>query len=367
MAATNKTQKIIPKLTCACCEETLPEDDFFRLAKSEFWNGRDKRVPICKICLEKIFIKVSRAYNSKIAILYICAFLNIPYRDKYYQSMMSQADNSNLEPKLGNYIKLFNAPSNQGLSFLETLTTNEIFLGLDSSDIKENELDETRWKKNDKKNKEFIIETYGYDPFKKEGLQEEDRKFCFSLCSSYIRTNEHSKTDGYLKNIIITLVISHLQVQKLDDFIAKHFINDILDKDKLTSIINTRSKLVNDIKNIAQTNNLSSAFEEVKADNKAFTAKMDEALKNGYFDMEVDMYDVKTSKAIENIIYLSHKNIQDRIHFGEADSVDMIKEQREMILKLKKDLLNLQEENRNLKNYINGYVEKTDNKKSGEK
>ena len=75
-------------------------------------------------------------------------------------------------------------------------------------------------------------------------------------------------------------------------------------------------------------------------------------LQLGFDDAQVNLFDIKTCDAMKQIADLSNHSILEQLTFDSNDYTDMLKEQREMILKYEDDNLNLQEENRLLKNQI---------------
>lgn len=357
---TTKKEQDIP-MTCRCCGDDKPITKFYKISKTLTWNTCSKRVPICTDCLTTTFRDNAKKYGVQTSFLHICALLDIPFKSNTFEIAFDDLESF----KIGNYIKSFNPPHFKDISFIDTLVSPDIFQGLQETSVHFLTAKESEWSKQEKKNKDYVIGIIGYDPFITDGLTDGDRKYCFNLCSKYFKANESASVDGYLIQIIIAQVFSHLQLKRIDEVIMASTLNRDLDDSTLKSLSSTKNSLVTNIKAIAKENNLSLAFSEQKDSNKAFTAIMDEGIKAGYYDLELDMFDIKTSKAIENIINLSHKNIIEQLNFNDVTASEMIKEQRAMILKLQEKVDELEENNRQLYNLAHGYAEKKTVKAGG--
>ena len=79
---------------------------------------------------------------------------------------------------------------------------------------------------------------------------------------------------------------------------------------------------------------------------------MKEMAENGFEEIRVNLFDIKTSEAFQQIDAISNNNIANQLTLDNNEFSDMVKEQREMIQKYEKDALELKEENRILKNKI---------------
>jgi len=350
---TSKKEQDIP-IKCRCCGEEKPLTKFYKISKTLTWNTFGKRVPICTDCLTTTFRDNAEKYGVQTSFLHICALLDIPFKANTFEMAFDDIESF----KIGNYIKSFNPPHFKNISFMDTLISPDIYQGLQESSVHFLKSKESEWTRQEKKNKDYVVGIVGYDPFATDGLTDSDRKYCFDLCSKYFKANENAASDGYLVQIIVAQVFSHLQLKRIDEVIMSSTSSRDLDDSVLKSLSSTKNSLVANIKAVAKENNLSLAFTEQKDSNKAFTAIMDEGIKAGYYDLELDMFDIKTSKAIENIINLSHKNIIEQLNFNDVTATEMIKEQREMILNLQKKVDELEENNRQLYNLAHGYAEK---------
>ena len=79
---------------------------------------------------------------------------------------------------------------------------------------------------------------------------------------------------------------------------------------------------------------------------------MKEMEKNGFEEIRVNLFDIKTSEAFKQIDSISNENIANQLTLDSSEYSDMVKEQREMIKNFESELEQLKEENRNLKNKV---------------
>ena len=74
--------------------------------------------------------------------------------------------------------------------------------------------------------------------------------------------------------------------------------------------------------------------------------------KNGFEEIRVNLFDIKTTEAFQQIDSISNENIANQLTLDSSEYSDMVKEQREMIKNFESELEQLKEENRNLKNKV---------------
>jgi len=79
---------------------------------------------------------------------------------------------------------------------------------------------------------------------------------------------------------------------------------------------------------------------------------MKEMAEHGFSEIEVNLFDIKTSEAFKQIDEISNTNISNQLTLDNNEYTDIIKEQRELIQKYDNELEYLKEENRILKNKI---------------
>ena len=67
------------KIECSRCSKTKKEIDFFLSKWSKVWNINNKRVPICKDCIQELMNEFTKRYDEKTALIICCAYLDIHF------------------------------------------------------------------------------------------------------------------------------------------------------------------------------------------------------------------------------------------------------------------------------------------------
>ena len=129
--------------------------------------------------------------------------------------------------------------------------------------------------------------------------------------------------------------------------------NPDVDETKIQKLTSAKKALLDSIASIAKDNNISSNYNKNSKQGKnSLTSKMKEMEANGFQEISVNFFDIKTAEAFKQIDEISNNNIASQLALDNNDYADIVKEQREMIQKYEIDLGALQEENRMLKNQI---------------
>lgn len=233
-------------------------------------------------------------------------------------------------------------------TFLNTLMSDE----LKKTDDEVKQEIESKWNKSDKQNMNFVTSTVGYDPFDNCGMTDNDRKYCFNILAGYC-DSDGIKDDGHKIQSVVQITQSQLQCRKLDEFINAELLSSHPDETRIKNLTTTKKQLLDSIAKIAQDNNLSSAYNDnSKKGANTLSSKMKEMYQSDFEPIKVNMFDIKTAEAMKQIADLSNQSIMEQLSFDSNDYADMIKEQREMILKYENKQLEIEEENRILKNKI---------------
>ncbi|MFA6667692.1 MAG: hypothetical protein WCS51_05025 [Bacilli bacterium] len=309
------------------------------------WKHTESTVLFCKDCLNKRFDELKNDYDSgKIALMLCCYVLDIPFYEPIYENMIAKSSTINI----GVYTRQLQLGQYKNKTFLNTLV-DDVFI--DPRDIVKEEK-EVKWTKADKQNMNFAISIVGYDPFVDCCMSDIDRRYCFNILAGYCDA-EGIQEDGHKVQSVIQITQSQIQCKKIDEFINQELLNIKPDEMKIKSLTATKKQLLDSIAKIAQDNNLSSAYNSSsKQGVNTLTSKMREMLQNGFDDIGVNLFNIKTAEAMKQIADLSNKSIMEQLSFESNDYVEMIKEQREMILDYEENNMKLEEENRLLKNEL---------------
>lgn len=209
-----------------------------------------------------------------------------------------------------------------------------------------------KWTKEDKQNMKYIISKLGYDPFEDVGLDEFDRKYCFNLLSGYFDTPGILE-DGHKKQCVIEITMSYCQCRKITDELNTELAKTDSNEKRITSLTNAKSSLLSSIAVIAKDNNISSNYNKQSNQGQdSISSMMKEMDKNGFQEIKVNLFDIKTSEAFKQIDEISNTNISNQLTLDNNDYSEIIKEQRETIKEFETLIDRLKEENRLLKNQI---------------
>lgn len=329
-----------------CCLEEKIEDKFFKSLWTRLWAYSNKRVLFCKDCISKLMTEYVDRYGERTALIICCAILDIPFYNVTYESII---ENNNIF-NIGLYIRILNGRQFQYKSFLNTIVENE--LAKLPEEVREER--EAKWSSKDKRNMNFALSVVGYDPFVDCGMTDEDRRYSFNILAGYL-DSEGVQEDGHKIQSIVQITHLQLQCRKLDEFINQELLklNNSVDENRIKQLSTTKKQLLDSIAKIAQDNNLSSAYNQnSKQGANTLTNKMREILQTGFDDMQVNLFDIKTSEAMKQVADLSNKSIIEQLSLDSNEYTDMIREQREMILNYEESQLQLEEENRLLKNEL---------------
>jgi len=337
--------KIKQTYICSLCESEKAEDKFFKNSWSDLFKITDGHPTYCKECINKDFEKMAIRYESeKIALKIWCYKLDLPYYEGLYQSITES--NSNFG--VGMYMRQIQMRQYQYKTFLNSIVDGELTKTV--NEIKEDI--ESKWTKKDKQNMNYSISTVGYDPFDDSGMTDMDRKYCFNILAVYCDV-DGVKKDGHKLQSVIQLTNLHMQCKKIDESMNQQLLQAHSDENRLKNLTGAKKQLLDSISKIAQDNNIASNYNKnSKQGQNSLSAKMKEMESNGFEEIKVNLFDIKTCEAMKQIADLSNESIMDQLTFDSSDYSEMIKEQREMILKYEQTAEAINEENRLLKNQI---------------
>lgn len=209
-----------------------------------------------------------------------------------------------------------------------------------------------KWTKKDRQNKKYAISTIGYDPYEDMELSDVDRKYCFNMLAGYCDTDGIVE-DGHKLQGVIEITMLYCQCKKITEAMNAELKKKEVDDTKISKLTTSKSSLLSSIATIAKDNNIASNYNKnSKQGQSSLSAKMKEMEENGFQEIAVSLFDVKTSEAFKQIDKISNENIANQLTLDNSEFSDMVKEQREVIKSQENEIIELREENRNLKNKI---------------
>ena len=328
-------------LTCLKCGKEKEEGEFYVNKWSRIYKMNKSRVPFCKECVQELFNEYAGRYDEKTALVILCAELDMYYNIDIYKAVVAQNNCFNF----GWYLRTLQNAQYQHKSFANSVVDGEM-----GKINPQKEDGDTKWSKEDKRNKKYVVSVVGYDPFEGYNMQDEDRKYCYNLLSGYCDI-DGIKEDNHKMIGCIQIVQNQLQIRKIDEIINPELKDPNFDDSKLKSMTDSKKKLQDNITKLAQDNNISSKHNGKRGKN-AFTQKMKDMSEEGYEPARPNLYDIKMSEALKQVAQISARCIADQLDFDDSEYSAMVKEQREMLTALREKNETLEEENRNLKNEL---------------
>lgn len=377
-------KKEIKKKKCTACHKELRLTNFY-ISRSPLFS-LDERVPICKTCTINNSINLETGEIDELKLNEILRQIDKPYYKDSIESAKTQfmKENSYIEDEkisfygkelLQLYFKNIAMRQTINKSYADSEKEGFVYQNTNKSvgekkrisrkyaDLssalatkEQNSDDEDtpniKWSEKDVQNMTYVISTIGYDPFDDVNLLDSDKRYCFNILAGYCDTDGISE-DGHKMQSVIEITMLYCQCKKITEAMNIELSRDAVDDAKISKLTSSKSSLLSSIAKIAQDNNISAKFNKnSKQGQSSLTSKMKEMSENGFKEIEVNLFDIKTSEAFRQIDEISNTNIANQLTLDSNEYTDIIKEQREMIQKYDTSIETLKEENRNLKNKI---------------
>lgn len=356
--ATKKTTKATakverPKLSCSCCGKEKDIRTGFYVSNSII-NKSIGKLTICKECIWQLFDEfVEEANeNEQIATYRLCRLLDFPYLETPFQSAVNESEKTGANVfKI--YIKNINSLKQYSSYTFENgdnIDDNEISDNARNTVVTDEVIDVNE---RDLQNEKDVIRILGYDPFETENRK--DRKFLFNRLVDML--DDSVIEDNVKLMSVISIVKGFNQIEYVDMAIAKITSNiDFLSENNggMKSLIETKQKLMSTILKTCEDNGISTKFNTNKSKGSGTLTGMIKKL--GELDLDeskVNLFDIQTSKGMEQVADLSHRSIMKQLQFDENDYADMVAWQKDELYKLSRDKESLEEELRLLKIKLN--------------
>lgn len=334
---------------CVTCKKKKELKNYYSTPSDLYENGK---YPICKKCLTKrlplhlepldpVFIEAAKKLLGEI---------NRPF---IYELWMASLNESKAVKKefFGIYMKNLSLPHNRLLTWQDSVfdlqkqdSTIEI-VQIDN----EQQTNFTAMEYLDDKNREFVIQHIGYDPFIMES--EADKRSLYNKLVDFL--DESTLEDSFKLPAVIEIVKSFNQVDKLNATIATLSADPTgisQNIGTINSLITTKEKILKSTLALAKDNGISVNHNNNKSKGAGTLSGIIKQLQEkGIESAEVNLYDIETCEGMKQVADISNKSIFEQLMLNENDYTEMIKDQREMILSLNKKVADLEEENRLLK------------------
>ena len=318
--------------------------------KTEFYVSSDPAVRIgiafpCKACAEKI----ARGYNERsgkysdvteTTLKNALCYLDKPFLNVLYEASYAEVHDDSLERPKTNmwaaYIKNVQMKQYNTLRWRDSdffkdghsdVTQNNNITNEYVSDDVADELD---------RNRKDVIRLIGYDPFEKE--LEEDKPLLYAQLIGYLDMSGNND-DMMRMSSAITIVRGYLQLQKLDDMIAKAMNNASKagNAGEIKSYLDAKKNISATISQLAEQSCISLKHNKnsTKGEN-TWTGKVRIMKEMNLREAEVNIFDAETALGIAQVADISNASILKQINLDENDYVGMLMEQKKMIEDLNK-------------------------------
>lgn len=318
--------------------------------KTEFYVSSDPAVRIgiafpCKACAEKI----ARGYNERsgkysdvteTTLKNALCYLDKPFLNVLYEASYAEVHDDSLERPKTNmwaaYIKNVQMKQYNTLRWRDSdffkdghsdITQNNNITNEYVSDDVADELD---------RNRKDVIRLIGYDPFEKE--LEEDKPLLYAQLIGYLDMSGNND-DMMRMSSAITIVRGYLQLQKLDDMIAKAMNNASKagNAGEIKSYLDAKKNISATISQLAEQSCISLKHNKnsTKGEN-TWTGKVRIMKEMNLREAEVNIFDAETALGIAQVADISNASILKQINLDENDYVGMLMEQKKMIEALNK-------------------------------
>lgn len=372
-----KLEKIENGAYCHMCDTFKAKDKFYVSTNPLMKSGV---TPICKECARKISERVDKNGElhepTRESLIQALRYLDKPFLETVYNASIQESENLVAGKVKTNFARSY---------FKNIQMVNYLGMTFEDSDlfkekiVYEDEKTQEYLKENTDvgtydqyiRDKKDVVRLLGYDPFEKEPVY--DQPFLYSQLLGMLDQDEQGNDDMLRTSSIITIVRSFLQMSKLDDTIAK-LMGDYKNMERNAAAIKTLQATKSDIQKVITNLAAESCIslknsKNAKKGENTWTGKIKKLKDMNLREAEVNGFDIGTCRGMQQVMDLSNASILKQLKLDESEYSDMLAEQRETIVKLRKDLDDYKEisrillrENIDLKDYLeeNGML-KSDN------
>ena len=352
----NRFVPLYDKYVCSCCGKALPQDKYF-LAYNEGNLGRIEPngkmhthicMDCCKNLYEYLFYEKADKDGEK-AMKWLCSYLNIYYDDVgYLKAKKTMEEKDRKTHIVEEYMSVISRSATlKGKVFLES---PDVDVNQNKGDSKADKIInsntgnvpedlEEEWSKADLEAKRQVIKMVGYDPFYFE--IEKDRKILYKDLLGMME--QGMELDGLKVQAAIQIVLSFKNIRELNEKYRKKSDEDA-PVSELKALSELKKKELETITSFSRDNGFGEryAISKAKGENtfSGIMAKMNEMK---YENAILNMYDVETSKSINQAADASFAAIFNQLSMSEAEVYKTCQDQLKKILVLQRENATLTE------------------------
>ena len=352
----NRFVPLYDKYVCSCCGKALPQDKYF-LAYNEGNLGRIEPngkmhthicMDCCKNLYEYLFYEKADKDGEK-AMKWLCSYLNIYYDDvSYFKAKKTMEEKDRKTHIVEEYMSVISrSVTLKGKVFLES---PDVDVNQNKGDSKADKIInsntgnvpedlEEEWSKADLEAKRQVIKMVGYDPFYFE--IEKDRKILYKDLLGMME--QGMELDGLKVQAAIQIVLSFKNIRELNEKYRKKSDEDA-PVSELKALSELKKKELETITSFSRDNGFGEryAISKAKGENtfSGIMAKMNEMK---YENAILNMYDIETSKSINQAADASFAAIFNQLSMSEAEVYKTCQDQLKKILVLQRENATLTE------------------------
>ena len=331
------------KYLCPYCNKEKPRSGFYVSTDPLVMTGL---TTMCKSCAENI----ARRYNDNLgtfgdvtesSLKEALERLDKPFIQKLYESSYNEVHDETLkQPKTNLWaayiknvtsLKQYNTMRwrdgdlfKDGGSGCKQIEVSDDYIAPDVAEELE-------------RNRRDVVRLIGYDPFEKE--QPEDKPLLYSQTVGYLDMSGNND-DMMRTSSVITIVRGYLQLQKLDDMIAKAMCSASKtgNSGEIKAYLDSKQKISSTISQLAEQSCISLKHNKnsTKGEN-TWTGKVRIMKEMNLREAEVNVFDAETAGGLAQVADISNASILKQINLDENDYIQMLSEQKRMIEKLSKE------------------------------
>lgn len=357
------------KYVCTCCGRPLPQGEYYLnynetdLARVEPTGKMHTHLckDCCKRLYEYLFFEKAKE-DGQIAMMWFCSALNIYYDETIYlQAKQECSKKDSKKHIIDSYMSIMNQSATaKGKVFLESKDIQGMIGSsgvngngrqdkdkkiINSKDGSVGDDTENGWSKQDLEAKRLVLKNVGYDPFYFE--PEENRKILYKDLLGMLEAG--MELDGLKVQAACQIVLAFSRIRELNERERRMMSGDG-SVAELKNLADLKNKQLDTITKFSRDNGFGERYAIAKAKGEnSFTGIMAKMNEMKYEDAILNMYDIETSKSIEQAANASFKAIFNQLSMSDAEYAKQCTEQLQRIQKLTREKDALQEENRKLK------------------
>ena len=337
--------KIENNAFCYMCNKHLSKEKFYENTNPLIHSGV---TPICKECAKKIARRLDEngEYHepTRESLIKALRYLDKPFLEVVYNSSIQESDSWKAKGKNmtfdATYFKTIHMSRYAGMTFEDSdLFKQKI--------VYDDEKNEDHLKNKDVgvheqyvRDKDDIVRLIGYDPFLNEQIN--DQPLLYSQLIGMLDSDENANDDMLKTSSIISIVRAFSQMSKIDDTITRLMsdMNNIVNNAAaIKSLQDSKQKLQSMITSLAAESCISlKNSKNAKKGENTWTGKIKKLKDLNLREAEVNGFDIATCRGMQQVMDMSNASILKQLKLDESEYSDMLAEQRETIIKLRKDL-----------------------------